>query len=572
MSAAPRTARRAGLRTVLAVAIGVGGLTACGQPKNENRVVYGLEAENSGGWCLAEGQLAISGMQIAKAIYDPLTMPNEKGEFEPWLAKTITHNATYDKWTITLRDGVKFHDGTDLTAEVVKNNIDAYRGQYPARSSLLFVFVLANVDTVTVTGDLTLDVTTKTPWPAFPAYLNANNRFGVMSQSQLDDEDTCDRKLVGTGPFMLEDWEKDWVPDDHLTVKKNPNYWLEGYPKLDEIEFTPIPDTSVRENAVLSGEVDMIHTSDMMTIDNFQNLAKRGLANIYATDDYAEVTYVLLNNSKPPFNNICARKALAYASDRDLINKITNAGLGTVATGPFAPGSIGYLDAEESGFPQFDSAKAEEFLAKYVEGDPSCEVQCPPDAPDTPVNEEAECKKESNSKKDKFEFSLTLTADPSVQAVGKLIQALGAEYGVKINLDPIDQANLVNRAISGDFQATVFRNHPGGEPDGQYVWFSNSPTNFSRFQDQELLDLLNEGRATADRDEQQRIYGAVTKRFAEQVYNIWAWYTRWGIVTTSDVGGVIQGPDMPSGEGPFPGLATGHSLLDLCVEGVSCDE
>ena len=125
-----------------------------------------------------------------------------------------------------------------------------------------------------------------------------------------------------------------------------------------------------------------------------------------------------------------------------------------MATGPFAPGSIGYLDTEESGFPQFDSATAEEFLAKYVDGDPSCEVQCPPDAPDTPVNEEAECKKESNSKKDKFEFSLTLNADPSVQAVGKLIQALGAEYGVKINLDPIDQANLVNRAISGDFQAT----------------------------------------------------------------------------------------------------------------------
>ena len=170
------------------VFVGVG-LAGCGGSKTtENTLVYGLEAETDAGWCLSEGQLALSGMQIAKAIYDPLTMPDDEGIFRPWLAKSVEPNADYTKWTIELREGVEFHDGTALTAEVVKNNIDSYRGQYKGRppSLGLLTFVYNNIGTTTVTGPLTLEVTTLTPWPSFPAYLNANNRFGVMAQAQLD--------------------------------------------------------------------------------------------------------------------------------------------------------------------------------------------------------------------------------------------------------------------------------------------------------------------------------------------------------------------------------------------------
>ena len=82
--------------------VGVG-LAGCGGSKTtENTLVYGLEAETDAGWCLSEGQLAISGMQIAKAIYDPLTMPDDEGIFRPWLAKSVEPNADYTKWTIDL--------------------------------------------------------------------------------------------------------------------------------------------------------------------------------------------------------------------------------------------------------------------------------------------------------------------------------------------------------------------------------------------------------------------------------------------------------------------------------------
>ena len=102
-----------------------------------------------GGWCLPEAQLAISGIQVARAIYDTLTAPDENGEIKPFLAESVEPNADNTAWTIKLRDGIKFHDGTALDATVVKNNLDAYRGAYPARQPLLFVFMFQDIATST---------------------------------------------------------------------------------------------------------------------------------------------------------------------------------------------------------------------------------------------------------------------------------------------------------------------------------------------------------------------------------------------------------------------------------------
>ena len=200
---------------------GGSGEQAAGTPVEGGEVTYGLEAENSGGWCLPEGQLAISGIQVARTIYDTLTMPDEKAEYKPYLAQSVTPNATFNEWTITLRPNIKFHDGSALDATVVKNNLDAYRGKYPARKPLLFLFVFQNVSSVDVVDPMTVKVTTATPWPSFPAYLFGSGRIGIMAQAQLDDPATCDTNLIGTGPFKL----KEWKVNDHLTAVKNPDYW-----------------------------------------------------------------------------------------------------------------------------------------------------------------------------------------------------------------------------------------------------------------------------------------------------------------------------------------------------------
>ncbi|MGI8755185.1 MAG: ABC transporter substrate-binding protein, partial [Acidimicrobiales bacterium] len=129
----------------LRVEDGESGLKKAGKPQRGGKLIYGLEAETNDGFCLSSAQLAISGMMVVRAVYDTLTVPNAKGDFVPYLAKSVEPNKDYTEWTITLRPNIKFHDGTPLTAKVVKNNIDAYRGTYPGRSSLLFAFVLKNI-------------------------------------------------------------------------------------------------------------------------------------------------------------------------------------------------------------------------------------------------------------------------------------------------------------------------------------------------------------------------------------------------------------------------------------------
>ena len=79
-------------------------------------------------------------------------------------------NATFDEWTIKIREGVTFHDGSDLDATVVKNNLDAVRGQYPGRTALLGSAVFSNIESVEVVDPMTVRVTTVDPWVAFRAH------------------------------------------------------------------------------------------------------------------------------------------------------------------------------------------------------------------------------------------------------------------------------------------------------------------------------------------------------------------------------------------------------------------
>ena len=509
-----------------------------GTPTPGGKVVYGLEAETTDGWCLPEAQLAISGIMVARSIYDTLTRPTADGTYEPWLAESVEPNDDFTEWTITLRDGIKFHDGTDLTAEVVKNNLDAYRGTYPTRKPQLFIFTFQNIANTEVVDPKTVRVTMNEPWVAFDAYLYGSGRVGMMAQAQLDDTRTCAENLIGTGPFKL----VNWTPNQSLTAEKNPDYWAtdaEGnqLPYLDEIEFRPIVEVAQRLNALQSGEINAMHTSDADTIDQLRGLADSGDVTAVESDQFGEVNYIMLNESKPPFDNIKARQALAYAADFDEVNTILNAGITTQATGPFAPGNIGNLD--DTGFPTYDADRAEELVQEY-----ETETGQP------------------------LSFTYTTTQAEATVAQAQLLKEQAEAVGMSVEIITVDQSTQIDSAISGDFEAIGWRNHPGGDPDEQYVWWksasSGNPINFGRFSDPQIDQLLDQGRTTADPEQREQIYDDLNRRFGEQVHNIWLWYTPWTVATSNDVHGILgEGPTSPD---PFPGLAVGNSTAYMWVD------
>jgi peptide/nickel transport system substrate-binding protein len=514
---------------------GGGGTTGedAGTPTPGGTVVYGLEAESTDGWCLPEAQLAIGGIMVAQSIYDTLTRPNAQGEIEPWLAESVEANEDSTVWTIKIREGVTFHDGSELTADVVKNNLDAYRGQYPTRSPLLFVFVLEPIQSVDVIDPLTVQVTMKQPWVSFDAQLYGSGRVGIMSQAQLDDTQSCAENLIGTGPFKL----VDWVPNQKFEAEKNEEYWATDaagtqLPYLDSIEFRPIVEVDQRLNALQSGEINAMHTSDAPTVSDLRDLSESGEVNAYESEEFGEVNYIMLNESKPPFDNIKARQALAYAADFDEVNAILNDGITTQATGPFAPGNIGNL--EDTGFPTYDAAEAERLVGEY----------------------EAETGQD-------LSFTYTTTNAQVTIDQAQLLKEQAEAVGMSVEIITVDQSTQIDSAISGDFEAIGWRNHPGGDPDQQYNWWkSGSPVNFGRFNDPEIDQLLDQGRTSLD--DREQVYEDLNTRFAEEVHNVWLWYTPWTIAMAPDVHGVPgEGPTSADG---FPGLAAGHPVTYMWVE------
>jgi peptide/nickel transport system substrate-binding protein len=515
---------------------GGGGATGdedAGTPTPGGRVVYGLEAETLDGWCLPEAQLAIGGIMVAQAVYDTLTRPNAEGEMEPWLAESVEPNDDSTVWTIKLRDGIKFHDGSDLTAEVVKNNLDAYRGAYPTRAPQLFLFVFEPIDSVEVVDPLTVQVNLKQPWVSFDSFLHSSGRLGIMAQAQLDDTENCAENLIGTGPFKF----VDWVPNQRFRAEKFEDYWAtdaagEQLPYLDEIEFRPIVEVDQRMNALQSGEINAMHTSDAPTVSDLRDMADSGEVNAYESEEFGEVSYIMLNESKPPFDNIKARQALAHAVDFDETNAILNDGITTQATGPFAPGNIGHLD--DTDFPTYDPDEAERLVEEY----------------------------ESESGQD-FSFTYTTTQAEVTADQAQLLKEQAEAVGMSVEIVLVDQSTQIDTALSGDFEALGWRNHPGGDPDGQYNWWkSGSPVNFGRFNDPEIDRLLDEGRTTEEGREQ--IYEDLNRRFAEEVHNVWLWYTPWTVAMAPDVHGVPG--EGPTSEEGFPGLATGHPVTYMWVE------
>jgi peptide/nickel transport system substrate-binding protein len=495
-------------------------------PKAGGSVVYGLESETAGGWCPTTARLAISGIMVASAIYDTLTAPNTKGEMKPYLAKSVTHDPTYTKWTITLRDGVKFHDGTPLTADAVKDNIEAWR------KGTLLSSVFKDIADVTVDSPNQVTVTTARPWVDFDSFLFFDGRLGIVAPAQMANPDTCNSNLIGTGPFKLDHW----TVNQELVAVKNPDYWQKDskgrqLPYLDKITFKPIAEASQRVNALQGGQVDVMHTSDGQQVDALQQLS--GQFNLmHQKPGKREIRYYLMNVAKPPLDDLTAREAVAMAIDRNQINQIRNNGIYQIADGPFDKDVPGYV--KNPGYPKFNLNKAKKLVAQYKAAHGG-----------------------------QFSVVLEHTNDPSNSAEAQLIKEQLSKAGIDSTLKQEDQTAFITSAVSGNFSIMLWRNHPGDDPDVNYVWWNTgSLVNFGKIADPQLQSLLDQGRSETDPAKRKDIYQQVTKTFAKQLYNVWAWYTDWMIAAQKKVQG-LAGPPLPDGGGKPEFIYGRHPVVGM---------
>jgi len=502
------------------------------EPVRGGTLVYAVEADTASPWTpQAMVCAAACYSTVGRTVYEPLTIGGDDGEIYPYLLESIEPNEDFTVWTLVVRDGILFHDGTPLDGPAVSLNLQL-TSQAPLTS-----LATGPIDTITDDGAMTVTVTMSTPWPAFENYLTS--QLGLMASPtwlRAVEAGTADpTEPVGTGPFRYESYESG--ENGRFTATRFEDYWRgdgpssvtgEGLPYLDRVEVRFVPDSQARTQALLSGDLDLIQTNNGVEIADLRE--QDGFA-VETMENQAEIetAYLLINNAPEvngapnPMADVRVRRALALATDNEVLSQTRSAGLYPVANGPFPPGRIGYL--EDTGFPQYDPDAARELVAE-IEADTG----------------------------EPLVVAFKTTTDPFNLTTAELLKEMWEEVGMEVTIDQIPQGEFINQALAGNFQVFQWRNHAGGDPDSQYVWWSSTTTagialNFGRIVDAEVDRLLEEIRTGTDEAERQAAAEDLNRRFAEQVFNVWNTWVFWGHAHADSVRnvGVLHIPGAPDG-------------------------
>ena len=218
------------------------------------------------------------------------------------LAESWEVSSDAAQWIFKLRKGVEFHNGKSFEAEDVIHSINVHRGEDTKSTGAGLVTA---IDDIKADGKNTVIFTLKSGSADFPAIM-ADYHFSIAPAGSMDAEW---EKGIGTGPFILTDWE----PGVRSATRRNPNYFKEGRPYFDEVESLNITDVNTRTSALMSGEVDLMDEPDFKTMDKF---AQHPSVVVHEVGGYSHYTFPMLMDVAP-FDNLDVRYALKYGIDRE---------------------------------------------------------------------------------------------------------------------------------------------------------------------------------------------------------------------------------------------------------------
>jgi len=293
------------------------------------------------------GQTSIVVYNVVRHVYETLLWFDDKGNVIPWLAERWEASPDGLVYTFYLRKGVRFHDGSEFNATVVKANIDRWIDptvRVPSRS------LLGKIEKAEVVDAYTVRIYLKEPYSLFPksiAYfflitsLNVIKKFGNQSIAEV----------VGTGPYRFVSWEK----GKRVVLERNEDYWGPK-PPIKRIEWLIIPEASTRLSALLAGDVDFIYAPPPPDLNR---LASDPRFNVYTPVSNAYLHLSII--PRGPLADPRVRQALNYAIDKDAIVKSILYGLGIPADSPVPPHFFGYTPMEPY---RYDPQLAKKLLAE----------------------------------------------------------------------------------------------------------------------------------------------------------------------------------------------------------------
>jgi ABC-type transport system substrate-binding protein len=371
------------------------------------------------------------------------------------------------------------------------------------------------------------------PWGNFPTTLSSQVGM-IVPKSSLANPEQASRRPVGTGPFLF----ANYVPDNRFIVRKNPKYWQQGKPYLNQIEFRILPDFQTKAQTLESGGLQAMMTQRDNDIVKFGKLAEQGTYKMYRVKGMSvPELYFPLNLSKPPLDDLRVRQALAHATDRQAFITTLRSNLTKPADGPWSPDSKWYAPG---GYPAYDLNRAKALVAEY------------------------------EKEKGPIRFELLSVPDQSSTQNAELAQDMWAKAGMEVTIRRSEQADLVSRALTGNFHAFVSTQFYRPDPDGEYQWMHSRfiqpagrlSLNTSRLNDPQLSAALDAGRRSSDEATRKRAYATVQQRLRAVLPYIWVDHlTTTALITKPEVKGLTR-YTLPDGSAAAPLSGTPTHAFD----------
>lgn len=430
------------------------------------------------------------------ALYGSLIEITPEGEV---VYKMIESLETEDNtvWTVTLREGLVFSDGTPLDAEALKYNWDRSKDRTVAGSQT--VASASAIASTTVVDDRTLEVTLAQPTAQFASLIMAINFVGSPTALAQGPE-AFTANPVGAGPFVLEEFAR----GDRMVLTANPDYWDAPKPYLDELIIRPNPDDTQRYNSLQAGETDVVISNNYETAQLASDAGQTVLP-----AGFSGFTNLEFNFSKAPFDDPRAREAIILAIDRQALVDTLYGGAGEAPPTALIRETSELYDDSVS-WPEADPERAQELLDELAaEGKP-------------------------------LEFTILSSNNSDVARAGEIMQAQLQEFeNLTVQVEAQESASWFGRLSQNDYEATIYgAAFVDPSPVLDTLVGTGSATNFNKISNPELDAALEQGRLSDDPAERREAYAEVMQVLVdEHAMIVYTWSPAF-LLTTEEVGGI----------------------------------
>ena len=347
---------------------------------------------------------ATAGYLVNLLTFTSLVRLDENLNAQPDLAESFT-NISDTCWEFKLRQDVKFHDGTQMTAADVKASLE-----YAKTFAEVSLFN-DSIESVDVVDDYTVRINTKTP-DASLLFNLTQHANAIVPKALIDSGNDFNTTPIGTGPYVWKEWKR----GDQLEFEAFADYYL-GEPAIKNVIWKIIPEGSSRTIALEAGEVDMVVDVESMDVDRIKE--NPDLATVEYTP--TNVTWLMLNNEKPGLDNQNFRHAINSAIDKESVVTVALNNLGSVCETQVPNNLPGTSDANTD---TYDLEKAKAYL------------------------------EESGVDVSGMSFPI-ICSDDTKKRAGEVIQANLKEIGIEANIESMDLATYLSTVAEGNFVAAI---------------------------------------------------------------------------------------------------------------------